>query len=153
MLVRAAEDSYRKGLDALASGEGIKALAQFEAAIRLDRRYREGRPQPRYLSHYGLCLALETGRLKEGIELCRDAVSAESYNADLHCNLGRVLLAGERRREGWQALQRGLKLEPRHDGILRALAGMGQRRKPVLPFLSRRHPINVLLGKMTAVTR
>ena len=149
MLVRPAEDSFRKGMEALAQGEGVKALALFEAAIRLDRRYREDRPQPRYLSFYGLCLGLQSQRWKEAVDLCRDAVTAESYNADLHLNLGRVLLAAGRRREAWEVLQRGLKLEEQHEGLLRAVAAMGTRRRPALPFLDRRHPINVLLGKIS----
>ena len=149
MLVRPAEESFRKGMQALGRGEGVKALALFEAAIRLDRRYRGARPQPRYLSFYGLCLGLESHRWKESVDLCREAVGAESYNADLHLNLGRVLVGAGRRREGWEALQRGLEQDPAHEGLNRAVAAMGVRRRPAVPFLARSHPINKALGKMT----
>ena len=128
MLVRPAEQSFGKGIEALARGEAVKALAMFEAAIRLDRKFRsETRPQPRYLSYYGLCLGLESHRWKEAVDLCREAVGAESYNPDLHLNLGRVLVAAGRRKEGWEALQRGLLVDEAHEGLRRAIAAMGVR--------------------------
>jgi len=149
MLVRPAEQSFSKGLEALGRGEPVKALAMFEAAIRLDRKFRAAaRPQPRYLSFYGLCLGLESHRWKEAVDLCREAVAAESYNPDLHLNLGRVLVAAGRRKEGWEALRRGLTVDEAHEGLKRAIAAMGERRRAALPFLSRSHPINKLLGKM-----
>lgn len=89
------------------------------------------------------------GRAKEGVDLCREAVTAESYNADLYLNLGRVLLGAGRRREGFEILQRGLRLEPEHHGLRRVLQHMGRRKRPVLPFLSRSNPLNVLLGRMS----
>lgn len=149
MLVRPAEQSFGKGMEALGRGEPVKALAMFEAAIRLDRKFRAGaRPQPRYLSFYGLCLGLESHRWKEAVDLCREAVSAESYNPDLHLNLGRVLVAAGRRKEGWEALRRGLEVDEAHEGLKRAIASMGERKRPALSFLPRSHPLNRMLGKM-----
>jgi len=148
MLVRPAEQSFNKGMEALARGEAVKALAMFEAAIRLDRQFRAARPQPRYISFYGLCLGLESHRWKEAVDLCREAVASESYNPDLHWNLGRVLVAAGRRKEGWEVLRRGLEVDDQHEGLRRAVAAMGSRRRPAVPFLDRSHPINKLLGKM-----
>lgn len=148
MLVRPAEQSFTKGLEALAHGEGVKALALFEAAIRLDRQFRAERPQPRYLSYYGLCLGLESRRWKEAVDLCREALATESYNPDLHLNLARVLLAAGRRKEGFEVLRRGLEVDDQHEGLRRAVTAMGSRRRPPLPFLARSHPLNRLLGKM-----
>jgi tetratricopeptide (TPR) repeat protein len=149
MLVRPAEQSFGKGIEALARGEAVKALAMFEAAIRLDRKFRAAtRPQARYLSYYGLCLGLESHRWKEAVDLCREAVGAESYNPDLHLNLGRVLVAAGRRKEGWEALQRGLQVDEAHEGLRRAIAAMGVRKRPAVPLLARSHPLNKLLGKM-----
>lgn len=148
MLVRPAEQSFDKGMEALVRGEGVKALALFEAAIRLDRQFRAERPQPRYLSFYGLCLGLEAKRWKEAVDLCREAMAAESYNPDLHLNLGRVLLAAGRRKEGFEALRRGLEVDDQHEGLKRTMSSLGSRRRPALPFLSRSHPLNKMLGKM-----
>lgn len=149
MLVRPAEESYQKGLAALAQGRRLEALALFEAAMALDKAYGAKAPQPRYVSFYGLCLALEARRMSEAAALCREALGAEFYNADLHWNLGRVLLAAGRRREAHDVLVQGLGWERGHSGIVRELRSMGRRRRPVIPFLARRNPINVLLGRMT----
>jgi len=149
MLIRPAEDSFRKGLEALAAGRGLEALARFEAAVELERRFGVARPQARYLSYYGLCLGYEASRHDEGIRFCREALSLEFYNADLSWNLGRVLLLSGKRREAHDALQKGLAVQPGHAGILRELGRMGARRRPVVQFLSRSNPVNVLLGKLT----
>jgi hypothetical protein len=59
-----------------------------------------------------------------------------------------VLLSTERRREAYGAFLKGLSVQRNHQGILRELAKMGWRRRPVLPFLARGNPLNVLLGRM-----
>jgi len=148
MLVQAAETRFQKGLTALDAGRGLEALALFEAAIELERRLGARAPQARYLSFYGLSLALEAGRAREGAELCRQAIALEFFNADLCLNYGRVLLGTDRRREAYAAFLKGLSVQKNHQGILRELGRMGWRRRPVLPFLSRGNPLNVALGKM-----
>jgi len=148
MLVVTAEESYRKGLEALGQGRRLEALALFEAAIELDRQKGLGRPQGRYLSYYGLCLSPVAGRGHEALDFCRQASQLEQFDPDVCCNLGRVLMRLGRRREAFDAFLRGLKVEPRHARIRRALRVMGVRRRPVLSFLPRQHPLNVLLGRL-----
>ncbi len=148
MLIQSAEESFRRGVNALGNGAHLEALAMFEAAIELERRLGAGGIQARYLSAYGLCLARHARRAREGVYFCREAVQKEPYNPDLHANLGWACLAAGRRREAHEALERGRRLQPEHEDILRAMAEMGRRRPPVLPFLARSHPLNVLLGKL-----
>ena len=151
MLIHSAEQSFQKGLDALAANKHREALAFFSGAIEIERR--EGGPRPpqaRYVSYYGLCLASTRGNLHEAVRCCRTAVRLEGYRPDLCWNLGRVLLAAERRREAHRVLQRGLRLQPDHQGIRRDLERMGLRKKPVIPFLPRTNKLNVLLGRMRA---
>ena len=148
MLSPSAEESYEKGLVALAGSRRKEAMAMFEAAIEIERRTSHARPQPRYLSYYGLCLALERNNVRDALDYCRQAVTLDIYNPDLRCNLGRVLLRAGRRREAYACLLRGLRLQPTHDATLRALRFMGIRQRPLLPFLSRRNPFNVLLGRL-----
>ncbi len=150
MLIRPAEESFRKGLEALAAGRRIEALARFEAAVVLERRRGAIRPQARYLSYFGLCVAFQPHRQEDAVRLCREALALEFYNPDLCWNLGRVLLVAGKRREAHAVLQKGLALSPRHPGILREIDRMGRRRRPVLLFLSRGNPINVLLGKLAS---
>ena len=148
MLVQSAEARFQKGLQAMEAGRGVEALALFEAAIELERRQGAKTPQARYLSWYGLCLAREGNQKREGAELCRQAIGLEFFNADLCHNYGTVLLSLDRRRDAFQAFLKGLSVQRNHQGILRELARMGWRRRPVLPFLARSNPLNVALGRM-----
>jgi len=148
MLVRVAEESFEKGMEAMDQGKAQHALAFFEAAIELDRKFSSGAPQPRYLSHYGVCLGLVGRSRHEAVRFCREAVAREGYNPDLLWNLGRALLAANRRGEAYSAFIKGLRLQRDHRGIIQDLKQMGIRRKPVLPFLARSNPVNVFLGKM-----
>jgi len=147
MLVQMAEDSYRSGIAALESDRQREAMAYFEAAIELERRQGVAPPQARYLSHYGLCLALYRKRSREGVRFCRKAVSIEQFDPELQWNLGRTLLAAGFRRKARQALVAGLQLQPDHRGIRQDLKWMGMRKRPFVPFLSRENPINVYLGR------
>jgi tetratricopeptide (TPR) repeat protein len=154
MLTHSAEESFRNGLRALAEGRRKEALALFEAAIELERRFgTTGRPQARYLSYYGLCLGLEQSDVHEALRFCREAVTLEGYNADIRCNLGRVLLRAGRLREAHAALAKGQQIQPSHAGIRTALKKMGVRRPPVVPFLTRGHPLNRLLGRIRTGNR
>ena len=153
MLVQAAESRFARGLAALEAGRGLEALALFEAAIELQRRLGAKAPQARYLSYYGLCLALEADRPRDGAELCRQAIGLEFYNADLSWNYGRVLLALDRRKDAYQAFVKGLSVQKNHQGILRELSRMGWRKRPIVPFLDRKNPVNVALGKMLRESR
>ena len=153
MLVQSAEDSYAKGLRALSGGRGKEAMALFEAAIRIAWRGRGTPPQARYLSYYGLCLALVANENREGLRCCREAVTLESYNPDIRCNLGRVLLYAGRRAEAYRCFLRGLALGGDHPTIRSALRSMGIRSRPALPFLPRSNPLNAFLGRLRAGSR
>ena len=104
-------------------------------------------PPPDYLSHFGLCLGLVGGRPDEAIRACRRAVAQERANAELWRNLGRSLVAARRREEAFYAFQCGLDVRPGDPAILRELSRMGVRERPVLPLLSRRNRLNIVLGK------
>jgi tetratricopeptide (TPR) repeat protein len=150
MLIPSAEESYAKGLRALSGGRGKEAMALFEAAIQIAWRGHGSRPQARYLSYYGLCLALMCNENREGLRCCREAVSQEGYDPDIRCNLGRVLLNAGRRAEAYRCFVRGLAQGADHPPILSALRSMGIRGRPTLPFLSRGSPLNVFLGRLRA---
>jgi hypothetical protein len=153
MLVRVAEESFEKGMEAMDKGQRNEALAFFEAAIALEKKFGTGHPQPRYLSQYGVCLGLLGRRKYEGVRFCREAVAKEGYNPDLLWNLGRALLAANRRGEAHAALTKGLRLQRDHRGIIFELKNMGVRRRPFLPFLGRDNPLNVLIGRLRNSSR
>ena len=148
MLVPTAEESFQKGMQAFEEGRGREAMAFFEAAIEIERQLGNHAPQARYLSQYGLCLGTVMQRRHEGVRFCREAVELERFNPDIHCNLGQVLITAGRRKDAYQAFVRGLRVQPDHQSIIRALREMGIRRPPVIPFLRRTNPLNVYLGRL-----
>lgn len=148
MLVQQAEHSFQQGIENLSRGQTLTALAYFSGAIEIESRSQANRIQARYLSYYGLCLGLTGGDLHEATNRCRQAAKLEGYRPEVCWNLGRVLFIANRRREAHKALERGLRMQPDHPGILRDLKRMGVRRRPVIPFLDRRSVVNVLLGRI-----
>ena len=143
------ESTYYKGLQAVQRGNYLEALGCFEDSMRLMQQ--EGSPDGlpmRYLSYYGLCLAMAGRRLREARQICERAVQAEFYNPDLYLNLGKVYLKAGDRGRAFKALVRGLRLNPRHSELIREIRHLGVRRIPVLRFLRRDHPFNRVLGRL-----
>lgn len=143
-----AEKSFAKGVESVGRGDFLSGLAYFEAAMELAKKVEKVTPPPRYLSYYGLCLALVSTKTQTALELCESAVAVEFYNPDLFHNLARVHLRMGRRDRAYPVLLRGLQLHPGHRAILGDLRAMGMRRRPFLPFLSRGNPVNRFLGMM-----
>ena len=152
MLIRVAEESFEKGMDAMQENRWKEAMAFFEAAVTLERKFGKGPPQARYLSYFGLCLALSKKQFKEAIRLCKAAAEIEPFNPDLHWNLGRVHLTARNRRPAYSAFLRGLRQEPQHAGLRRELRRMGIRKRRAVSFLDRQNPINVMLGRRRAAS-
>jgi len=140
-----AEESYRRGRDLLARSEMQPALEHFRTAHQIDRA------NPRYRSFYGLGLALVERRFDRALELCRSAAKEEFFNPDLYHNLARVHLAFGFKAEAIRYLRRGLMIDPGSSAMLAELQDLGMRRRPVLSFLPRRHPVNRLLGRVVGL--
>jgi tetratricopeptide (TPR) repeat protein len=148
MLVRVAENSFRKGLASLRIGETLEAMAYFEAAIRRDREANRDHPTMKYQSYFGLCLARVSERQREAVRICRDAAEAEFYNPDLFLNWGRVALIRGDRRAAVAAFRRGLALDPSHKELSFEARRLGLRRRPVFRFLGRAHVLNRVAGRL-----
>jgi len=140
-----AEESYRRGRDLLERGEMQPALEHFRTAHQVDRA------NPRYRSFYGLGLALVERRFDRALELCRSAAKEEFFNPELYHNLARVHLAFGFKAEAIRYLRRGLMIDPGNRAMLTELSELGMRRRPVLSFLPRRHPVNRLLGRVVGL--
>ncbi len=137
----------------LKRGNHLDALVHFEASIDIEKKYGQPVPQARYLSHYGLCIALVNQKWKEAIDYCKKAVELEFYNPDLFHNLGYVYLLAGMRMEARNSFMEGLKMQKNHREILQELKKMGVRRKPIFPFLPRSHVLNKIAGKLTSSMR
>ncbi len=134
---------YVEGLHALEEWRWRRAARRFEAAARAvgsaDARFN------RYLAAQGY--ALVRGGEVAGINLCRRALAAERRDAEVFEFAARAYLHLGQRAHAWECIEKGLRRDPLHIGLKRLLVEMGVRRPPVVPFLSRNHPINVVLGK------
>jgi tetratricopeptide (TPR) repeat protein len=142
------ENSFRRGLEAIHRKAFLEALAYFESAVRLARRQSGESVPMRYLSYYGLCLAVCSDRFEEARALCETAVRGEFYNPDLYWNLGRVCLRSGNRHQAFDSFVRGLRLNPRHAGLIGEIRRLGLRRKPIVRFFPRSHLLNRILGRL-----
>jgi tetratricopeptide (TPR) repeat protein len=150
MAERRAEGAYRKGLEAVGRGDFLDALAYFEATLELAGG-EPGRLPVAAMSYYGLCLAMVSDRLPEARDICEAAAEAAPSSPEMHLNLSRVCIRQGDRAHAFRTLVRGLRVDPRHPGIVEAMRRLGFRRRPVVSFLPRQHPLNRLLGSLRAV--
>lgn len=153
MAVLDAENLFKKGLMALVDGAPNRAVPLFENAIRVEKQRSANRPQMRYLSYYGLSMAMAEGPSPEVLRACRTAAQRDFFNPELQLNLGKVCAMAGLTSQALAAFERGLKLAP-GNRTLRAERGKLERRKsPVIAGLPRNHPLNRLLGRMRARAR
>lgn len=100
-----------------------------------------------YLSHLGLCIGMQ-GNLAAAESMCRRALSISPFEPILFVNLGRILLEQGRRKEARNAFKRAYEIDNTNAPAALELSRMGIRKRPVLPFLDRSHPLNIYLGKI-----
>jgi len=148
---KAAEDAFTKGMTAFRGQKAVEALAFFEAAVTLASRNMDGDVDPRYRSFYGLSLAFQAGKFREGLTFCRKAAEEEFYNHEIWANLGRVEMEAGHTERAHAAFRRGLHLAPARQRAqyYRLLNLLGMRRKPFFSFLRRQHFLNRWMGRLT----
>jgi Flp pilus assembly protein TadD len=117
------------------------------AAAILNEALKIAPENPVYLSHLGLCICME-GNLQAAESMCRKALHSSPLNPVLLVNLGRVLVEQGRRKEARDLLTRAYALDNTNAQAALELSRMGVRRAPVLRFLKRSHPLNIILGKI-----
>ena len=135
----------------LREGKGSAALSILRHA--LDRFPAD----PFLLSYYGCLLAVVEHKAKEGIRICEDALTSlgtsmpfgsEFFYPAFYLNLGRAYMKGGRKKEAIQAFHQGLQHDPHNSDILWEIKKIGTRNKPLMPFLSRKNPINKYIGML-----
>lgn len=102
---------------------------------------------PIYYSYAGYGAARFDGNVKEGVSLCRHAIRLDPKEPDNFLNLARVEMLRHNRRNAIKALERGLRVKPGHPRLLEFEKEIGSRRRPAIPFLSRKNRLNIWLGK------
>lgn len=135
-----------EGLRLCREGEWRKGMPVLAAVIEQKGPY-DKVPGVVY-SYLGYGVAKYQSKLNEGLRLCEHAVKIQFYEADNHWNLARVNVLAGHRRNAVSAINSGLKLDEDHEGLRRLGKEIGLRRLPVLGFLGRANPVNVLLGRI-----
>jgi predicted Zn-dependent protease len=101
------------------------------------------------MSFYGLCLA-NLGDVRQGIQLCSQAVDRQPTEVLPQVNLGKVLRLAGNNQAAHRAFVHAWQVDHHHAAPAAELARMGIRRPPVVPFLPRHHWCNRGLGKLRA---
>jgi len=112
------------------------------------RAFRRAPSDPRIQSWYGLTLVLVEKNSNLGVVLVDGAVRNGRPFPELVINQSRVAIALGQRVRAVRALERGLAFNPGDPELLRERIGLGTRRRPVVPFLSRRNWLNRVFGRI-----
>lgn len=140
------QEAAQRGIDLCRSGNwraGMEILGKIAEA---DRQGTE--LSGLFYSFLGYGIARYERRGKEGLALCQHAIKVQFYEPENYVMLARVYLLRRRRGKAIDALQRALKLNPRHPAAVKLAKEIGFRRRPVLPFLPRSNALNITLGKL-----
>jgi tetratricopeptide (TPR) repeat protein len=110
---------------------------------------------PIILSYYGFLQADLNKKLRIGVDICKRAIllgeerglsSEKAYIPVLYLNLGKALVAADRKKDALDAFRKGLQYDRGNNDLKKEMQVLGVRKQPVVSFLDRSNPINVLLG-------
>jgi len=99
------------------------------------------------LASYALCLG-HSPQWKRGLELCKKAQHADPRNPYIYWALANLYLLGRSRKEALEAVEKGLRAAPDNFILLRMRRKLGVRQPLPLPFLDRKHGLNIRLGRL-----
>jgi tetratricopeptide (TPR) repeat protein len=151
MRVLSAEQSFRKGLAALADSRPEHAAGHFLAAMEAEQARGADQPDARYLSYYGLSLARAFEAGPDAVRVCEAALAGDPTSSNALLNLGRVYLLTGRVDDALACLDRGARLAPTHGALARELERVDRRSRSLCPWLDRGHLLNRLSGRLRAV--
>jgi hypothetical protein len=137
-------EALRKGIDLCREGEWNDGLFFLG---KIAQSGRTGLPGI-YYSYLGYGIARCQRRTEEGLKLCRHAVKIQFYEPDNFLNLARTAQLANERAEAVRAVRKGLKVDRNNLELQALYRELGIRQSPVLPFLARSNPLNLVLGKI-----
>ena len=135
------QELFRRAEACIVRGKFDKAEEPLAEALRISSE------NPLYLSYFGLCLGMR-GDLGEAQKMCSKAAKLSPHSPIILVNLGRVMLEQGNRKEARDFFSRAYSIDNTNSAAALELSGMGVRRQPVIHFLSRNHPLNIVLGRM-----
>ncbi len=131
---------YREGL-ALYRNQRLRPAAEIFGRLVLG-----GSQNPLHLSYWGVLTATVQGRIREGLPLCEQAMRLGAGEPEIVVNLARMYdLSGQHAR-AVELLRRAIRRTPRDRALLNEIQRLSPRRRPIVPGLSRSHPINRFLS-------
>ena len=129
-----------RGIKECDRGNMLRALMYLEEASRKERT-------PLLNSYLAYCLARVHKSYREAIKLGIAAVNEQPENLVLYRNLAKVYILAGQRSNSLKVLRQATK-RGRDEQIMRLIKKLGIRKEPVLSFLHRENPVNILLGKL-----
>lgn len=141
------EETAWRGIELCRRGEWQEGVYRLGMAVEPDGSGEEDVPGLFY-SYLGYGIARYQGNTEQGLKLCRRAVEIDRYQPESYYFLARVhLLLGDRRSAN-EVVDRGLEIDAGNGDLKQIKNDLGQRRRPLLPFLGRRHFLNRWLGRL-----
>lgn len=135
---------FNQALEMLSRSHVRGAIKHLEEALQISPN------NPGYLSHYGLCIAMEREDYDAAIKLCERALKIDPKDVMSRVNLGKVLRLRGENGAAYEEFLRAWRSDKSHPAPASELSRMGIRRPPVLAFLPRSHWLNVRLGRLRA---
>lgn len=131
-----------KGFSLIKEHNTLDALFYLEKVV-------DGSERADVKSAYAMCIALERGKVKDGIDLCIQAIEDDPENAFHFLNLGKIYLKDGKKAVAIDIFRKGMKLGMDSEGakeIAFILNDLGIRKRPLLPFLKRDNFFNKYMG-------
>jgi tetratricopeptide (TPR) repeat protein len=124
------------------------ALQLLTGPIGLVNEAEKPKGYPDALALFAYSMGVVTRKRKEAIQLCQKAVRLDQMNPRGYFLLGKLYELGGSKKSAMDAFMQGLRVQADYAPLVQVVKKMGLRRRPVLPFLSRDHFINVALGRL-----
>lgn len=135
---------FNQALEQLSRNRARDAMGKLEKALQISPN------NALYLSHYGLCVAIEREDFISAVRLCEHAVKLDPNDLVCRVNLGKVYRLKGCNAEAYQEFLGAWEMDRSHPAPATELSRMGIRRRAVLPFLPRSNWLNIRLGKLRA---
>lgn len=148
--VHAAEETHEskvlfsQALEMMSRNNVQSAISNLEEALQI------APDNPAYLSHYGLCVAIDRGEYEAGRRLCERAIRMDPSDPINRVNLGRIYRLEGMNDRAHNTFIKAWRQNKSHPAAASELSRMGIRRRPVIRFLPRSHWLNVRLGMLRA---
>ena len=107
---------------------------------------------PLLISHFALSKVGSDGEGRDfdrAIALCIKSLKSDIKNPDIYFNLAKIYLLSGKKALAIKAIDKGLKYDSDHEGLVHLHKELGERREPAVGFLSREAAINKSIGKLT----